>query len=88
MNSILKDLSNYCILVILLFLMFYIFVVLCPYFSFKQAFVDFFSRGLQAEYKSKGIIIQVKHITLHTVYELCCFQKVVCFSQKVTQFHN
>lgn len=24
-----------------------------------QAFVDFFSRGLQAEYKSKGIIIQV-----------------------------
>ncbi|TRY54835.1 hypothetical protein DNTS_001800 [Danionella cerebrum] len=27
-------------------------------FLFKQAFVDFFSRGLQAEYKSKGIIIQ------------------------------
>lgn len=24
-----------------------------------QAFVDFFSRGLQSEYKSKGIIIQV-----------------------------
>ncbi len=28
-------------------------------FSYLQAFVDFFSRGLEAEYKSKGIIIQV-----------------------------
>jgi len=28
-------------------------------FSLLQAFVDFFSRGLDAEYKSKGIIVQV-----------------------------
>lgn len=28
-------------------------------FNLPQAFVDFFSRGLQAEYKSKGIIVQV-----------------------------
>lgn len=27
-----------------------------------QAFVDYFSRGLHAEYKSKGIIVQVSSL--------------------------
>uniref|UniRef100_A0A673C195 Hydroxysteroid (17-beta) dehydrogenase 12b n=1 Tax=Sphaeramia orbicularis TaxID=375764 RepID=A0A673C195_9TELE len=34
-------------------------VPLLTVYSASKAFVDFFSRGLQAEYKSKGIIIQV-----------------------------
>lgn len=34
-----------------------------------QAFVDFFSRGLHAEYKSKGVIVQVSHT------ECCCALK-------------
>lgn len=33
-------------------------VPLLTVYSASKAFVDFFSRGLQAEYKSKGIIIQ------------------------------
>lgn len=28
--------------------------------TFHQAFVDFFSRGLDAEYRNKGVIIQVR----------------------------
>lgn len=29
---------------------------------YLQAFVDYFSRGLHAEYKSKGIIVQVSSL--------------------------
>lgn len=30
--------------------------------SFVQAFVDFFSRGLQEEYRRQGILIQVSRV--------------------------
>lgn len=41
-------------------------------FSF-EAFVDYFSRGLHAEYKSKGIIVQVSslfHVSVVTTATL------------------
>lgn len=43
-----------------------------------QAFVDYFSRGLNAEYKSKGIIVQVSslfHVSVVTTATLVSWQQ-------------
>ncbi|KAK1789798.1 hypothetical protein P4O66_015675, partial [Electrophorus voltai] len=55
-------------------------------FIFLEAFVDFFSRGLQAEYKSKGIIIQKAAFVLNA----STLQSVLPFfvATKMTKIRN